>query len=124
MTAQSPRRPEQVDVHVGSRLRELRRLRGISQSELANRVDVTFQQVQKYEKGTNRIGASRLYRFSEILDVSPNWFFEGAEGREEETSKSSVVSNEALKIATLAEGLPKPVRSKLLSFLNALAEHS
>lgn len=69
--------PDPVDVHVGRQLRERRALHGISQQGLAEKLGVSFQQVQKYENGRNKIGASRLYELSEILDVSIGYFFEG-----------------------------------------------
>lgn len=70
--------PHPVDVYVGSRVRLCRTLKGLSQQKLANALGLTFQQVQKYERGANRIGASRLYELSEILDVPPSFFFDGA----------------------------------------------
>lgn len=66
-----------VDVYVGSRLRERRYIIGLSQTKLGNMVGVTFQQIQKYEIGKNRIGASRLYEFAMILLVPVNYFFDG-----------------------------------------------
>ncbi|MDD9876966.1 MAG: helix-turn-helix transcriptional regulator [Magnetovibrio sp.] len=68
--------PNPVDVHVGGRVRQRRTLLGLSQERLGEAVGLTFQQIQKYEKGANRIGASRLFQFSEILDVSVAYFFE------------------------------------------------
>ncbi|PIW26279.1 MAG: transcriptional regulator [Rhodospirillales bacterium CG15_BIG_FIL_POST_REV_8_21_14_020_66_15] len=65
-----------VDVHVGQRLRLRRTLLGMSQEKLGDAVGLTFQQIQKYERGANRIGASRLYMFSRILDVPVSYFFE------------------------------------------------
>lgn len=65
-----------LDAAVGARLRSARQLAGMSQTDLALRVGVSFQQVQKYEKGMNRIGASRLQQFAEILNVSVAFFFE------------------------------------------------
>lgn len=67
-----------VDLHVGQRVRLRRSLLGLSQSQLGRRLHLTFQQIQKYEKGLNRIGASRLYELSLVLDVPVNFFFEGA----------------------------------------------
>lgn len=70
-----PRKVEAVDVDVGKRIR-LRRLElGMSQTELANQLKVTFQQVQKYEKGKNRVGAARLHRISSALGVPVEFFF-------------------------------------------------
>ncbi len=72
--------PDIVDKHVGKQLRNRRSLLGISQEKLANAIGVTFQQVQKYERGTNRVSASRLFSFSKILDVSIDYFYDGIEG--------------------------------------------
>jgi transcriptional regulator with XRE-family HTH domain len=67
-----------VDKHVGSRVRMCRKMLGMSQTKLGDALGITFQQVQKYEKGTNRIGASRLQHISHILQVPVPYFFEGA----------------------------------------------
>lgn len=68
--------PDPVDIHVGSRIRLRRAMTGISQEKLAEAVGLTFQQVQKYERGTNRVSASRLYQFGKILDVPVSYFFD------------------------------------------------
>ena len=68
--------PNPIDVHVGSRLRMRRMLVGMSQEKLGESLDLTFQQIQKYEKGSNRISASRLYDMSRILDVPVQFFFD------------------------------------------------
>lgn len=68
-----------VDAYVGSRLRLRRTLVGLSQEKLGAAVDLTFQQIQKYEKGANRVSASRIYQFARLLDVKPAYFFEGIE---------------------------------------------
>jgi transcriptional regulator with XRE-family HTH domain len=73
--------PNPIDVHVGSRVR-IRRLKlGMSQEKLGDALGVTFQQVKKYEKGANRIGASRLQHVSQVLQVAVAYFFEGAPGQ-------------------------------------------
>tara|TARA_B100000686_G_C16784644_1_gene974376 strand:- start:2646 stop:3068 length:423 start_codon:yes stop_codon:yes gene_type:complete len=66
-----------VDRHVGTKLKARRNLLGLSQDDLAKEVDLTYQQIQKYESGANRIGASRLFEFSKILSVAVDYFFEG-----------------------------------------------
>ncbi|TVR98038.1 MAG: XRE family transcriptional regulator [Rhodospirillales bacterium] len=71
-----PGTPNPVDVHVGSRVRLRRTLMGLSQEKLGEAVGLTFQQIQKYERGANRIGASRLFEFSRILDVPVSFFFD------------------------------------------------
>ena len=68
--------PNPVDVHVGARVRLRRTLLGMSQEKLGDAIGLTFQQVQKYERGANRIGASRLFHLSRVLDVPVSFFFE------------------------------------------------
>ena len=70
--------PNPIDKHVGSRVRMRRMMLSMSQEKLGDALGLTFQQVQKYEKGTNRIGASRLQQISQILQVPVAFFFEGA----------------------------------------------
>ena len=68
--------PNEMDVHVGQRIKVRRSLLGLSQEKLAEAVGVTFQQIQKYERGTNRVSAGRLFELSKVLDVPVNFFFE------------------------------------------------
>ena len=72
------RRPNPIDIHVGSRVRFRRMLLGMSQEKLGEKLGLTFQQVQKYEKGINRIGASRLFDLAQVLGVSVQFFYEEA----------------------------------------------
>src|SRR5579862_9171713 len=89
-----------VDAHIGQKLRARRIFLGLSQTELADSAGITFQQVQKYEKGVNRVGAGRLQQFSEALGVPLSYFFEGlpAAGKKQlapqegELSENDVVS--------------------------------
>jgi transcriptional regulator with XRE-family HTH domain len=69
-------RPSPIDVHVGSRIRLRRTLMGLSQERLGEALGLTFQQVQKYERGVNRVGASRLFDLSRVLDVPISFFFD------------------------------------------------
>lgn len=69
-------RPRPVDSHVGARVRLRRTMLGMSQEKLGHAIGLTFQQVQKYERGTNRIGSSRLYELSKVLDVPVSFFFD------------------------------------------------
>ena len=69
-------KPRPVDVHVGSRVRLRRTMLGMSQEKLGKAIGLTFQQVQKYERGANRIGASRLFELSKVLDVPVSFFFD------------------------------------------------
>ena len=68
--------PNPVDVHVGNRIRMRRMLAGMSQEKLGERLGLTFQQVQKYEKGTNRVSASRLFHVAQVLGVPVQYFYE------------------------------------------------
>ena len=72
--------PNPIDVHVGSRVRMRRTMLSMSQEKLGEKLGITFQQVQKYEKGANRIGASRLQHIADILQVPPGYFFEDSPG--------------------------------------------
>ena len=76
------RRPNPIDVHVGSRVRFRRMLLGMSQEKLGEKLGLTFQQVQKYEKGINRIGASRLFDLAQVLGVTVQFFYEEAPSAE------------------------------------------
>ncbi len=82
MSASTVKNPQPVDRHVGSRVRMRRMMIGMSQEKLGQACGITFQQVQKYEKGTNRMGASRLHQISRILDVPVEFFYEGAPSEE------------------------------------------
>jgi len=72
--------PDPVDIHVGARLRLRRNLLGISQEQLGKSSGLTFQQIQKYERGMNRMGASRLFQFAKLLDVPVSYFFDDVRG--------------------------------------------
>lgn len=87
-------RPNPIDVHVGSRVRLRRTLLGLSQEKLGEAIGLTFQQVQKYERGANRIGASRLYDLARVLDVPVAFFFEEMPA---ETQKSSPAQTRGLR---------------------------
>ena len=77
---ENKKKPNPIDIHVGSRIRLRRTMLGMSQEKLGENLGITFQQIQKYEKGTNRVGASRLQNISSILNVPVSFFFEDAPG--------------------------------------------
>ena len=91
--AEKEHRPSPIDVHVGTRIRLRRTLLGMSQERLGEALGLTFQQVQKYERGVNRVGASRLFDLSRVLDVPISFFFddmpESVSGRPENASARS-----------------------------------
>ncbi len=97
------KKPSTVDSQVGNRVRVRRMLLGMSQERLGELLGLTFQQVQKYEKGTNRIGAGRLYQIAQILGVPIDYFYEGAETHI--NSSTSLVSPPVAEFLSSSEGL-------------------
>src|SRR5690625_2959231 len=95
------RSADEIDMHVGGQLRRRRTALVLSQGQVAEGVGVTFQQIQKYEKGQNRIGAGRLYRVAAILAVPVSYFFEGIN---ECSAPSSNTSGDLESFAASAEG--------------------
>ena len=91
-----------IDAYVGARLRMRRVMLGMSQSTLGRHLGVTFQQVQKYEKGANRISASRLQQTARVLDVSPSYFFEGAPAQQANPGGLSEDSQQSFVVDFLA----------------------
>lgn len=131
---ENKKRPNPTDIHVGSRIRLRRNMLGMSQEKLGESLGITFQQIQKYEKGTNRVGASRLQAIASILGVPVAFFFEDApnqgggdvKGLAEDASTTYVVdflnSTEGLQLnrAFVRIGDPK-VRRKVVDLVKALA---
>ena len=100
------RDPNFVDVHVGSRIRMRRQFVGMSQEKLGELLGITFQQVQKYEKGSNRISASRLYYTAKILGVPVQFFFEELPGSEERSSQDEAREQDTVLSSLMnAEGI-------------------
>ena len=96
MTTISAKRPNSTDVYVGGKVRMRRKMLGLSQEKLGEQLGITFQQVQKYEKGANRIGASRLQAISQILEMPISYFFPqetAAAGGMGENAQSDYVSD-------------------------------
>ncbi|HYE48061.1 MAG TPA: helix-turn-helix domain-containing protein [Azospirillaceae bacterium] len=104
-------KPNPIDVHVGSRVRLRRTLLGMSQEKLGEAIGLTFQQVQKYERGANRIGASRLFDLSRVLDVPVSFFFDDMP--DEEGAAPSAVDESAVQEAVAAETDPLAKRETL-----------
>jgi transcriptional regulator with XRE-family HTH domain len=89
------KQPNPIDIHVGSRVRLRRMMLSMSQEKLGESLGITFQQIQKYEKGTNRIGASRLQHIARVLSVPIAFFFEDAPGGAQEASSGLAEPNSA-----------------------------
>lgn len=126
--------PNPVDKHVGSRVRMRRVLIGMSQEKLGEALGITFQQIQKYEKGTNRIGASRMQQISTVMGVPVSYFFEDAPGSEAKPGGfgESAGSDYVVDFLTTTEGLQlnksfvrigdAKVRRKIVDLVTALAD--
>jgi len=99
--------PDPIDKHVGARVRMQRMMLSMSQEKLAAGLGITFQQVQKYEKGTNRISASRLQQIAAILGVPVHFFFDGAPGSSESNHAATdeLPYDQVLAFVTSADGL-------------------
>lgn len=129
------KKPNPIDIHVGSRIRLRRNMIGMSQEKLGEKLGITFQQIQKYEKGTNRVGASRLQAISSILDVSVSFFFEDAPGNvpgrapgmAEDNATTFVVdflnSAEGIQLNRSFARIASPaVRRKIIELIKSLAD--
>lgn len=110
--ADNQRKPNPIDIHVGSRLRLRRTMMGMSQEKLGKQLGITFQQIQKYEKGTNRIGASRLHEIASIFRTPISYFYEDAPninknpGEGQEAGFSDVASSDyVVDFLSSSEGL-------------------
>ena len=108
-----------IDVHLGRRLRQARSAIGLTQQQFADRLGVSVQQLQKYERGSNRISASRLYQMSHVLDVSIPWFFEGLAGAEHENPNSAPLRDDAdiVRFVQAVQKIPKGARRRQLQQL-------
>ena len=131
--------PNPIDVHVGSRVRLRRTLLGMSQEKLGEAIGLTFQQVQKYERGANRIGASRLYDLARVLDVPVSFFYEEMSSETKERSPAlaqglyeepepyepdPMAKRETLELVRAYYRIADPqVRKRLFDLTKALAVH-
>ena len=137
----SSRRPNPLDIHVGTRVRFRRMLLGMSQEKLGERLGLTFQQIQKYEKGVNRIGASRLFDQSQILAVPVQFFYDeaplaqgatapiGANGFAEKPSESYIVeflnSRDGLELnKAFVRITDQKVRRSIIDLVRSLATNA
>lgn len=133
---ENKKKPNPIDVHVGGRIRLRRNMLGMSQEKLGENLGITFQQIQKYEKGTNRVGASRLQAIASILNVPVSFFFEDVPGREgvEATGLAEDSTTYVVDFLNSAEGIqlnrafarisePK-VRRKIIDLVKALAQEA
>ncbi|MDG2528034.1 helix-turn-helix domain-containing protein [Caulobacter endophyticus] len=97
--------PHPVDLHVGAKIRMRRKLIGMSQGELGERLGLTFQQLQKYERGANRVSASKLRGIAVALGVRPDWFFEGLDEPRPENARQDGIAQTVDRFMATREGL-------------------
>ncbi len=120
----------EIDLHVGKRLRRRRRLLGMTQQQLAGEVGIRFQQIQKYECGANRISASRLFELSEALHVPVQYFYDGLSERQdtmsggmgESLSPDILSKKETMDLVRTYYALSEGPRRRLLELAKALTE--
>jgi transcriptional regulator with XRE-family HTH domain len=113
-----------IDLHVGSRLRMHRVLAGMRQADLADALGITFQQVQKYERGTNRISASRLKMISDVLRVPISYFFIGLAPSSEERIDKELEQAETLQLIRFYYAMPEAARRQFFEMLKSVAASS
>jgi len=117
-----------VDVHVGKRIRHRRWMLGMTQQQLAEKVGIKFQQIQKYETGMNRVSASRLWDIADTLDVAISFFFEGltegdqVAGTGEKLPGDVLTDKEALELLRSYYAIPENQRRRLFDLARVLSE--
>ena len=115
--------PDPIDVHVGKRIREHRLSLGMSLAKLGDSIGLTFQQIQKYERGANRLSASKLWAIAHLFEVPIEWFFEGLKGAGK--GKVDVMAQEeARQLARYYAACPADVRKSLNYLIRATAERT
>ncbi len=114
-----------VDVHVGQRVRQRRSLLGITMRQLGDSVGIKYQQLQKYETGLNRIGASRMWNIAAAIGVPVSFFFEGLDGQAPDTGKvrgDPLTDKEALDLVRTYYAIPENQRRQLFDLARVLGE--
>ena len=117
-----PRAATATDAHIGAKLRDARQFRQMSQEALGTRLGLTFQQIQKYENGANRITAATLYRASQVLGLAPLWFFEGLE-TVAEGEKPPLLDAQQYRLLAQFDRIAYPdIRAGIVSFIANIAD--
>ena len=116
-----------VDIHVGKRIRQRRWMLSLTQQQLADKVGIKFQQIQKYETGMNRVSASRLWDIATALQAEVSFFFDGLEGPEENADmadlpKDILANKEALELVRCYYAMPENQRRRLFDLARALSD--
>ena len=111
-----------VDIHVGKKIRQARLVRGLTQSGVAKQLGLSFQQLQKYETGYNRVSASKLFELSQLLDVSPSYFFEGLVSGTESPVQETLMDDQTAKaVKALSSIQDEKVKNHLRSMIFEIA---
>ncbi|MGH1397751.1 MAG: helix-turn-helix domain-containing protein [Alphaproteobacteria bacterium] len=118
-TVKRKTRASDLDKEIGARLSAMRRLKGMSQSELGEKLDLTFQQIQKYESGKNRISTSTLITICNIFQVTPNSFASGIDSDVDE-SVNILANDEILDLVRECQALPKDQLQAVIKFLKGI----
>ena len=131
------RKPNPIDIHVGGRIRLRRMMSGLSQERLGEQMGLTFQQIQKYEKGANRVGASRLFQLAQVLEVPVSYFFDDLELEDQRHARGfaeSKTQDFVLEFLNSREGLElnrafvriqdPQVRRRVIDLIRSLAEEA
>lgn len=113
---------DDFDRHLGGKLREARTFRKWSQAELGTVIGVTYQQIQKYETGTNRITVATLHEFSKALGIKPEWFFEGLDAVNEGERPPLLDGQQRRLLEAFDRISERGIRNGLAAFINALAD--
>lgn len=103
-----------VDVHVGKKIKQIRTLRRMSQTDVARRLALSFQQIQKYEIGSNRVAASRLFELARILDVQPGFFFEGLHDNDNSAPKNDCGLQIVSALAAIRD---ESIKSRIVTYI-------
>lgn len=130
---ENKKKPNPIDIHVGTRIRLRRNMVGLSQEKLGENLGITFQQIQKYEKGTNRVGASRLQAIASILEVPVSFFFQDAPGEasvdgfSDQSATNYVVdfvsSTEGVRLNRAFARISDPkIRARIIDLVRALSD--
>lgn len=116
------RKTSSIDMHLGAKLRDARTFRHLSQTDLGDHLGLSFQQIQKYEEGDNRIAAATLHLFAKVLGIKPEWFFEGLDAINEGERPPMLDAQQRRLLEAFDRIAERGIRNGLAAFINALAD--
>ncbi len=110
-----------IDIHVGQRVRFKRKMMGLTQTDLAQKVSLTFQQIQKYEKGENRISASKLFQISQILGTNVSFFFEGYSDEQSNSEEVVLDDKKSVELVQSFKSIKNPkLQKRIMMLINSV----